>query len=86
MINRFKTGYLWLVLICLLVLTFFTRENIRGVTQIDPAAYGPPRQTAIQNPALIKFTQNNYEYELTPLFNYQISGLIVHKLNYWFDN
>jgi hypothetical protein len=41
-----------------------------------------PHQYKIDNASVIKFQGNGYAYELTPVFDYQISALIVSKMNY----
>ncbi|MDD5132513.1 MAG: hypothetical protein PHH44_07635 [bacterium] len=75
-------SYLFVILLLIYGITFFTRNDYRGVTDIVPAATQAPLQkpTASQKP--IVFTKDGYAYELTPLFNYTVNALLVHKLNY----
>ncbi|MDD5669178.1 MAG: hypothetical protein PHE58_04010 [Candidatus Omnitrophica bacterium] len=65
-----------------LAVTFFTRGNIRDVRIIAPEVLIQPVQTLPQNSEEIKFTRDGYEYRLMPLYDYEISGLIVSKMNY----
>ena len=77
----------WLFLIALLALgvTFFTRERLQTVTEICPETLAEPVQTRLAKREVLKFARNNYNYEVTPLYEYHISGLVVRKLNYgWF--
>jgi len=75
---------LFSALIIILAATFFTRENYRGVDEIDPTLLSDPIQTEVADRQVIKFVKDEYEYELTPLYQYTISGLVVHKLDYTF--
>ncbi len=74
--------YLFPGLLVLLVITFFTRNSVRGAGRIDPAVLKPPLQESLVDQELIEFAKDGYEYELTPLFSYSINGLLVSKMNY----
>lgn len=74
--------YLFFILLAILGVTFFTRNSLHGVREIDPAVLAQPVQSELADPSVIKFTRNDYAYELTPLFRYDIRGVVVHKLNY----
>ena len=47
-----------------------------------PEVKGQPNQYEIQNTAAIRFSKNGYAYEVSPLYGYEISALIVGKFNY----
>lgn len=81
---EFKTRYLWLLFAVVFAVTFFTRANIRTVKEFNPATLQSPKQTPVQDRSVIRFKKNGYQYEATPHFDYEINGLIVHALNYWF--
>ena len=77
--------YLFLALALTLATTFFTRNRLQTVDRIRPETLAEPVQVALAKPAVMTLTRNGYNYELTALYDYTISGLVAHKLNYgWF--
>jgi len=77
---------LFLILIAILVITFFTKDNYKSVDLIMSDVLKAPVQKEVLNKNLIKFTKDSFEYELTPLYDYEISGLVVHLMDYrWFS-
>lgn len=78
MINR----SLFLILILTFGITLFTRNDFRRVTGIMPEVLNEPVQKEASGPTIIKFAKDGYNYELTPLYDYEISGLIVGKMDY----
>lgn len=62
--------------------TFFSRNNLRGVSEISPEVLRQPVQTETYNSQAIEFTKDGYAYNLTPLYDYEISGLVVGKMDY----
>ncbi|MFA5361704.1 MAG: hypothetical protein WC335_00440 [Candidatus Omnitrophota bacterium] len=64
--------------------TFFTRNNITEVNSIAPEVLLQPFQEKPYVTAPIRFERDGYRYELTPLYDYQISGLLVSKMDYKF--
>lgn len=74
--------YLFVGLLAVLCVTFFTRKDIRSVKEIDPELLHEPLQQKITVQEPIIFDAQGYHYELSPLYDYQISGLIVSKINY----
>jgi hypothetical protein len=62
--------------------TFFTRNTFRNVDDIAPEILKDPIQVETENPEPITFTRDGYEYVLTPLYDYEINGLIVGKMDY----
>ena len=74
--------YLFLTLALVFGVTLFTRNNFRRVTEIAPEVLNDPGQKEIIGGGIIKFTKDGYDYELTPLYDYGISGLIVGKMDY----
>lgn len=62
------------------------RTSLRSVSEIEPALLAEPVQSPATNAAPVTFTRNDYRYEVTPVAQYQLTGLIVHTLNYsWFS-
>jgi hypothetical protein len=77
--------YIFLFFFILLAGSFWVRSDYRAVDKIVPEVLNEPLQTETGSIDLIKFKKNGYDYELTPLYNYDIRGLVVHKMNYsWF--
>jgi len=75
---------LFCVLIITIAVTFFTRGNYRKVEKIHPEVLKEPIQTELADKQVIKFSKDEYRYELTPLYQYEINGLVVHKMDYTF--
>jgi len=78
----FVKKYLFLFLLLILAITFFARNNYRSVKDISPELLAQPRQQKAGNAPLIRFKKGGYSFELTPLYDYEVSGLIVSKMNY----
>jgi hypothetical protein len=74
--------HLFITLLVIYGITFFTRNDYRGITEIVPETLKDPVQKIVSDQKPVTFTKDGYGYELTPLFNYTISALLVHKLNY----
>ena len=62
--------------------TFFTRNTFRNVDDIAPQLLKDPIQVETENPESITFARDGYEYVLTPLYDYEINGLVVGKMDY----
>jgi hypothetical protein len=78
--------WLYAALLAMAAVTWFTRDRLGSVNDIHPDTLRPAEQTAASFTNSFRFTRNGYEYEVTPLFDYVISGLVVHRLDYsWFS-
>jgi hypothetical protein len=78
-----RTG--WLVLLAAVGVTWFARDRLETVHMIDSEAVTAPIQTRLTDAASFTFSRNGYRYEVKPLFQYVLRGLIVHRLDYsWF--
>jgi hypothetical protein len=75
-------GYLFLILLLILIITFFTRNNIRNVDEITNETINQPVQKEIPSTEDIEFEKDGYLWQLTPLYDYEISGLVVGRMNY----
>jgi len=71
----------WL-LVALLGLSFFNRNNTKSVETIAPETLQEPLQTPVSPPQVVRFSQYGYDYELEALYQYEINAMLVHKLNY----
>jgi len=78
----FARKNLFWILLGLLAVSFFARNNYKSVGDIAPEVLQDPIQTPVASSASISFKANGYVYELEPLYNYEISAMLVHKLNY----
>jgi hypothetical protein len=74
--------FVFLILLGLLSVSFFARNNYKSVHEIVPAVLAEPIQQPIYYQPPIRFTIHGYDYELTPVATYDISALLVSKINY----
>ncbi|MDD5259408.1 MAG: hypothetical protein PHD29_05530 [bacterium] len=79
--NKYRS-YLFISLLLIYGITFFTRNDYHGITEIVPEALKEPIQKPVLDLKPITFSKDGYAYELTPRFDYTVSALLVHKLNY----
>ncbi len=77
-LNKFRV----LILLIILAVCFFLRKDVRSVNEIQPELLRQPEQYAVSDPSKISFRRKNFQYSLTPLYDYQISGLVTSKLDY----
>jgi hypothetical protein len=75
-------GIAFLVLLCAYSTGRFMRDRYQNVSDIDPALYIDPLQTKAGGQAPIQFRRGDFNLTLTPLFRYEISGLIVSVNDY----
>ena len=75
--------YLFWGLLCVLGVTFFTRNDLKGVAEVAGPVLQEPLQTPLLYPKSIQFTRNGYVYDLTPVYGYEINALVVGKMDYW---
>ena len=78
---------IFFLLIIAFVATFFFQSQYRFVSDIDDKLLEDPIQTEILNPQKIEFEKEGIQYSLTPLYDYEINGLIVNKAKYdaWYS-
>jgi len=81
-ILSFVRKNLFWILLGLLVVSFFGRNNYKGVVDIAAETLQDPIQTPLPASSPITFRANGYAYELEPLYHYEINAMLVHKLNY----
>ncbi len=79
---QYLNRYLFTGLLLTFCVTFFTRNSLKSVLHIAPEVIRGPIQTEVWGGETITFMKDGMEYELTPLYNYTISGLIVGKMDY----
>ncbi len=66
----------------MLIWAYYARNDYRSVDVIHPDVIREPIQTKTENQNIIQFSKNDYRYDLTPLYEYELNGLIVHKMDY----
>ncbi|MDD5730275.1 MAG: hypothetical protein PHN57_04030 [Candidatus Omnitrophica bacterium] len=74
--------FLFFGLSLVLLVTFYTRNNFKSVNNIMPQVLEEPYQEAVTDKREIKFTKDGYTYRLDPLYDYEISALLVSKITY----
>lgn len=75
-----------LVLLLLSIWMYFSRNNYKSVDNIHLEVIKEPIQTEAKSKEPIRFIKDEYQYELKPLFDYEVSAMIVHKMDYrWFS-
>jgi hypothetical protein len=86
--QRFRSR-LFLLFLVLLTVGFFGKDNFKNVPISDMSSpvFSDPVQTPAADKAPIKFEKDGFSFTLTPLYNYQISGLVVHRMDYnkWYS-
>lgn len=78
----FLKRYSFLILLVIFVASGFARNNYKGVTDIVPQILQAARQEKIDDPKPIVFDNHGFHYELTPLYDFELNGLVVSKQNY----
>lgn len=84
--------YFFLLFLASFIATYFLKDNFKNVTQIHPDLLNAPLQTSVGELPLnkqgpITFDNDGFTYTLTPLYEYEINGLVVHALKYdnWYS-
>jgi hypothetical protein len=73
---------LFFVLSAVFAVTIFTRNTFRNVDDIAPQLLNDPIQAETEQTEPITFSRDGYEYVLKPLYDYEINGLVVGKMDY----
>jgi hypothetical protein len=77
----FLNRSLFVILLVTLCVTFFARKSIRSVSEITPGALRQPLQERTSGRP-VEFKKGEYHYTITPLYNYDITALVTHNINY----
>ena len=80
--NNSMNRLFFILLVISSVISFFARNDYRHQTDIRQELYLEPVQRTSTNNSVIQFIKDGYDYTLTPAFDYEISGLIVHTFDY----
>lgn len=73
-------------LVLFLIVSFFARNNFKSVKSPNPKLFNEPVRAELLDPSLIEFSQDGFKFTLTPLYEYEMSALVVNRLDYsWFS-
>jgi hypothetical protein len=80
-------NFLFVIFLILFLITFFSLDSYKSIKDIHPKILEVPVQQKITESKIIKFTKDGFSYTLTPLYEYDISGLVVSRLKYnsWYS-
>lgn len=73
---------MYYVLFAICLITYFAKDNYRAVTVYSPEVLAPPVQKAIPKPNPFSFVSDGYQYNVTPLYDYEMNAVVVHKYDY----
>jgi len=82
--NKKMKRVFFLLFLVISIISFFARDNYRRVEYLHPEVLAEPIQAEPEYLEKFVFEKNDYKYEISPLFDYEIKGLIVHKMDYTF--
>jgi len=85
-IGQYRTR-LFLLFLLFLLIGYFGKGSYKSITDIRPEVLVEPVQTQVTPKTPIEFQKDGFSYTLTPLFDYRISGLVVHRMDYnkWYS-
>lgn len=79
--KRVERIFFW-SLVLFLVFSFFARHNFKSVSSPDSELFSEPVRSQLLDDKKIEFSQDGFAFTLTPLYEYEMSALVVNKLNY----
>lgn len=79
---KFWLRIIFYVLCVTCLITYFTKDNYRAVNIFRPEVLSPPIQKAIVKPDPFSFVSDDYEYNVMPLYDYEMNAVVVHKYDY----
>lgn len=71
----------YLALLAVMSITFFTRNDYRSVSSINDESKLAPKQTETKAKPFV-YNFDGIGYEVTPLFEYELRGMVVSRLDY----
>lgn len=78
----FSAKWLFLVLLVVYGGSYYWENLYRGIESPDPLTFREPVQTPPAAAEPIAFIKQGYAYNLTPVAEYDIAGLIVSRMDY----
>lgn len=82
MLARINKILFWGLLVILIV-SSFTRKSLKTIDEISPRILRQPYQARTYSRPIV-FEKDGYKFEVKPLYNYVIDGLVVSKITYKF--
>ena len=76
--------YYFFLILAILLASFFSRNRLKDVKDIDPRIFLPPHQEEAFDKTPIKLLRDGYSYLIEPLYLYEVGGIVVSKMNYRF--
>jgi hypothetical protein len=78
---------LTLLFLLFLIVGYFGKGNFKAINDIHPEVFIEPVQMPVTSKTPIEFQKDGFSYKLTPLFDYRISGLVIHRMDYnkWYS-
>ncbi|MFA5831425.1 MAG: hypothetical protein WC878_06345 [Candidatus Paceibacterota bacterium] len=87
-LEKYRSRLFFLFLL-FLVVGFLGKDNYKNIIpdEANPEIFRDPVQTSVASATPIEFQKDGFSYKLTPLYDYRISGLAVHRLDYdnWYS-
>ena len=87
-LQPYRSRLFFVFLICL-VIGYFGKDSYKsiGAEALQPEVFLAPAQTLVAKNDIIAFQKDGFSYKITPLYDYSISGLVVHKMDYnkWYS-
>jgi hypothetical protein len=83
MLGKINT-FLVVVLFLVCGVTYVQRNNYKTVDEIVPEVLTEPLQRKFYHGDNIVFVKDGYKFDVTPLYDYKMSGLLVSKMDYRF--
>lgn len=83
--KRIERIFFW-SLVLFLIFSFFARNNFKSVKSPSPELFSEPIRSELEDSSPIEFSREGFEFTLTPLYEYEMSALVVNRLDYrWFS-
>jgi len=87
-LEQYRSRVFFLFLVCAVV-GYFGKDNFKSsaIPEMVPEVFTEPIQMPVVSKDPIRFEKDGFSYTLTPLYNYTISGLVVHRMDYdvWYS-
>lgn len=63
-------------------LFFFARNNFKSVKSPEPEIFTPPVRSNLSDHTPITFSQNGFDFVVKPLYEYEMSALVLNRIDY----
>jgi len=84
-IKKIERIFFW-SLVVFVIFSFFARNNFKSVELPNPELFNEPVKSKLLSSEVIEFSQDGFRFTLTPLYEYEMSALVVNRFDYtWFS-